>query len=248
MSSTKTIFKTSALILVAIIIISTLIQAKKHKTSDDEYNGKFFISIHVNNKIYPLIPHRNMYIYRNFCLEESKIAIEHQTKSINKNGTMLVDKTTIKDSINGYILTDLLNKITYHFNASKQNPKLDSNYALIDKKNGFNFKEDNINMDDINNFALIKDTVINKRNFSQLKKTTEVGHVRTVSTVYVDKGIKRFPFHPLSKYLDTKFEGLATILETVSGDQSFKIQYDYTPDLSEQEKKQINKYISLIKK
>jgi len=252
LSKTKGILLLFLLTLLSITALA-FIYCNPHYKAITQPRGKFLMNIYINHQLYPLMSGHIIYTFNNYCLEVSKTIIDDAVVKVSPDGKQNVTKYIGRDSISAYLLTDLQNKICYEFTGNNDKPQFVKKYSLDKKKIGMNYKEENlpINSNELANFTYIKDTVINNRPFKQIKcigdVKTPTGLSPSIYTVYVDQSLKESPFHLLSKYLDNKFDGLASIADIKSNDGAFRIVYDFSDGLTAMEINQVQKFIEAAK-
>lgn len=196
------------------------------------------------------LPNQDFYIYDNFVLERILTMRSFENKTVNKEGTMTNGSVRTDNLLSDYILTDFNTKNCFEFDTSESYPKLMAVTTLKDKIKGQKFKDEtdfNIKPDDLTLFAFDKDTVIAGKKYKLLKSPNAIdvgqGFKRNI-TFYLDPLLK-IPYHPFSKYLDEKFQGVIVRRDDLhtEGKSSFICEFkEGTEEIDF-----IQKYISLAK-
>lgn len=211
------------------------------------FRGKITLGMEPNYDF----PNFYFYVYDNYVLEKITKIVTSTDLSKSKQDKTTVDGVKKEEVPTDYILTDFNTRNCFEFSLSESSPKVHTVFALKNKVKGKKFRDEpnfNIEPNDLALFVFEKDTIISGKKYKLLKSrdVIDVGPgVKSKITFYLDSELK-IPFHPFSKYLDEKFQGVIVRrddLYNAGNTISFKCEFKD----GVQEIEFIQKYISLAK-
>lgn len=196
-------------------------------------------------------PNFEFYIYDDYVLEKAITINNFKKVTIDNEGKMTTESVRQDKVFTDYFLIDFNTRNCFEFDTSESFPEICTVFALKDKKKGQKFNDEadfNIKPNDLTLFAFHKDTIMAGKKYKLLKShdVIDLGQgFKSKITFYLDPELK-IPFHPFSKYLDEKFQGVIVRrddLYTGGNTISFKCEFKE----GQEELDFVQKYISLAK-
>lgn len=192
-------------------------------------------SISSKHEINTQVFNENSYILFNNLLIEP---VKHINK-IYQGG-----EVSVSDSLTGFFIWNFNDKMIYNFDS---NHNYKDSTKFKDKNIGLAYYEEFPNIQSyVNKFKLEKDTLIDDINHKKLVYTSPENYVVVLLNTSLNKNFK---FHPISTYLDKKYNGICTDIQLIHKNYQIKIKWDIQeiPELGEQEKSLFKEFFSLFK-
>ena len=197
------------------------------------------------------------YLTGNFLFED---IILHQLNNysviVNGKETPHQDRPNQKDSLTKYLLTDLNLKQCVEFNLS-ETPTIIQSYPSSNKPIGLlgvQLGQHQITPEkekDVTKlYFLEKDTLMNGYHYSIITDTTRFqdgNFIRTKQRLFINHDLADFQFHPFFQFLDSKYKGICTRVETFTNQYTAKIEVLFIKEISPEIQAKVEKYIEKYK-
>lgn len=236
------------LYLTSLIFLIFFIEIEHNKSG--KYHGNIKVRVFTNNESLFGI---DCILYNNYLFETNSTLKSNEIINIDKDGTQVTTQSS-SETITGYNLINLKDSSYCAFGNNADSAIFLSKLPLNKKKLGIMPIVSPEIKDYLDYFVAEKDTTIGKTNYTLLmcnaknsKKPLRQGVQKII--LYLNKDLKEFPFHPFSKMLDDKFNGIVDKAVLVATDgSSGGLEFKYSDGLSKADNSRILMFINEDKK